>query len=214
MGPAWTDAVRFPAGTRLRFASSLSPSWQAALVQAEPRAAEWLSRIGGVVLTVDEVGPAGCVVSAREGAEAASLGEVATAVQADGSHRVRVRWAEPAATESREFAGLALMLGGGSEVTLAQRGNAGVRPLLRWRYEPEGTVAVWVYTAAVTDRVPAFVRALLPREVRVGILQPVSRPGGALGAIERQAHCESAYATGYAGAQSDAQPRPGGQPRS
>lgn len=169
--------MRFPAGTRLRFAPSLSPSWQAVLVQAEPRAAGWLSRIESAVLTVEKIEPAGCVITARGSTEATVVAEVAAAAQADRFHRLRVRWSEPSGGQVRDLDGFALMLGGDSEVTLAHRTEAGVRPLLKWRYDRDGTVAVTVHTAAVADRVPAMARALLPREVRVGAVVPMGPPG-------------------------------------
>jgi hypothetical protein len=137
------------------------------------------------VLLVESVVPEGCRLRAQEDPESGYGGAVTVTTEADGSCRAHCEWTTPAGTATQAFAGLALMLGGNAEAAVAQRTDAGLVPLLKWRYGRTGLLSVSVCPGAVADRISRVLRAMLPKEIEVGILRPApvqpasSSPGSA-----------------------------------
>src|SRR5262245_1843956 len=148
MGPAWTDALRFAPGTNLRFVPALPPALRAALVQASPAAQAWLECLDAPVLTVLSVERDRCALGASTGVDSAHLGGVTATPGPDGAYSVRVQWTVAGGPGTRDFDGIALMLGGDHDVYLAQRTEAETRPLSRCHYTPDGNVSVSIYPAA------------------------------------------------------------------
>lgn len=182
MGPAWTDAVRFVPGTRLRFEPALPPALRAALAQARPALREWLEALDeAAALTVLSTAPDRCTLRADAGAGTAlrSLGDLAVATDAGGACHAQIRWTAASGPQVRDFDDVALMLGGEHDVYLARRSAAEVRHLARWHYEDDGSVVVSIYPAAFASRLPAAAAALLPAELRIGTLRPIGDAGGA-----------------------------------
>jgi hypothetical protein len=68
---------------------------------------------------------------------------------------------------------LVIMLGGASEVFLAERDARGVRYWLKLRYGANRQgVSVSLFTAEFAARLPAALRALAPSELELGSLRP------------------------------------------
>jgi hypothetical protein len=179
MGLNWTKALRFAPGTALRFSLRLQPALHSALLQAMPSARYWLERIEGAVLTVVAADSEGCEVHARVGAGTQCAASFTATPSPDGAYCARIEWAADTGPLVRDFKGIALMLGGERDVYMTSRTEAKPRQLSRWHYEPDGSVTVSIYPAALSSQLSAVVRALLPTELSVGRLQPVAKTGDA-----------------------------------
>jgi hypothetical protein len=175
MGPTWIHALRAAPGTRWRFAPTWPAALQAAVLQARPALQAWLDPLQAAVLTLELLEPDRCSVSIARADDASPLGELRAAPDATGTWQVQLHLGGGAATASHAVDGIALMLGDERDVYLARRGDGATQPVSRWRHGDGGRVAISVFPGALGERLPAALRALLPTELPLGVLQPLAR---------------------------------------
>ena len=171
MGPDWTRALRFPPGSRLRFTRTLNAPLRRAIEQESPDARAWLAAVEGAVVTLESVDATRCAVRVDAPSGNASIECVPAGPT---TYDVHARLQRGSDLHAQSLGDVGIMLGGVTDVYLAERGARGTRHLLRLRYESDGRVEIGVFTAPFAERLSSTMRALLPTLVIVGRLDLTS----------------------------------------
>lgn len=170
--PGWTEVLRYPPGSTMRFEVLLPPALREALAGRSARAAALLHALDGARLHVVHVEASSCVVRCMATAAGSELAALEASEDAPGQHTLRLR-SGPAWGESLELVlnDVALCTGGRHDAYLTRRpADGGQQLLARLRHAPEAnTLVVSVFGAAL---LPAAARssrvlALLPTGVDV-----------------------------------------------
>lgn len=164
MPVALTRAIRFAAGTVVRFTPAVNATLLEMLQSARPQVGEMVAAAQAARITIESLEDNACRI------RVAQFDLDLAPANADG-YTLRVAWADPATGAQRtvQLDGIAPMLGGRGDVFFAQRSGGENRLWLKLSYE-SGGAALYAFPAAFAERLPAAVRALLPAQLALGTL--------------------------------------------
>jgi hypothetical protein len=165
-------AIRFAAGTRLVFLPALGGPLLAVLAQVKPQYKALLDGLSAVSCAVESIDVDRCILQLVSGDATSGVRierDSADTYAVTAEYRARAGDAPRVAAHRA----LVIMLGGASEVFLAERDARGVRYWLKLRYGANRQgVSVSLFTAEFAARLPAALRALAPSELELGSLRP------------------------------------------
>jgi hypothetical protein len=156
----------------LVFTSGLGETLLAALAGIRPEHKALLETLPGASCTLESIGVDRCVLHLAAGD---AVSGVRIERDSDDTYAVTAEYRARAGDTPRVAAhrALVIMLGGASEVFLAERDARGVRYWLKLRYGANRQgVSVSLFTAEFAARLPAALRALAPSELELGSLRP------------------------------------------
>ena len=113
MGPGWTQALRFPAGSHLHFVRTLAAPLRKAIEREMPEAISWMGAIDGAKVTVEWVDATGCALRI---AAALSEATVECSPAAASTFDIRARARHEKSLHERTFNDVVIMLGGTTDV--------------------------------------------------------------------------------------------------
>lgn len=171
MKPILPDAIRFAPGTRLRTTIALKPVLREAAEKALARHAISLAALEAAVLSVIENEADG---GRLIGEFVSDAGEGRTTIVATRHENGDYAFSIDAslADRRREVVVERVLLQpiGSREIYLSLDTDEGPSAVARLRYASDGSVAVSLFTQALTPRIPPALRSLMPAELALATL--------------------------------------------
>lgn len=179
--PGWDEVLRFPSATSLRVQVTLAAVLRGAIRRASGNTTLWLDALDGAELRLGAASEHACRLLCET---AAGLAEFNADRSIAGFYTLCGRADIPGGKRSFVLADIALQTGGCRDAYLAQWLDGACSPVVRLRYNSDGSHAdVAIYHAALAARMTPAMRALLPNPIDVarlsiaGPLGPVSGDG-------------------------------------